>query len=255
MSHESERVYTINLGKVLLSQSQHRAVRAINIIKEFTKRHMKTNSIKIDEDLAHQVWSRGIRSPPRKIRVKMSKTDEGAILVSRYDDEDVGGDVKDVANKATTTTTTTAIDTAAISESASKELLSPPSNDSDDDSDTQKDVMPTNDDDNDEISQTKPETSTTVVDDKKEKQDDTAKDLAVNKADQLSDVPSSSPDTAKGNDTETKKEVLDASQDSTSAQKKESDDSTKNDAKIDVDSEQSTPPSQNTEKEEKEESK
>jgi len=88
VSQELERVYTINLGKVLLSQSQHRAVRAINMIKEFARHHMKVEEIKIEEELAHQVWARGVRSPPRKIRVRMSKTDEGYILVSQYDEEE-----------------------------------------------------------------------------------------------------------------------------------------------------------------------
>jgi len=87
MSQELERVYTINLGKVKLSQSQHRAVRAINMIKEFARHHMKVEEIKIEEELAHQVWARGVRSPPRKIRVRMSKTDEGYVLVSQYDEE------------------------------------------------------------------------------------------------------------------------------------------------------------------------
>jgi len=87
MSQELERVYTINLGKVLLSQSQHRAVRAINMIKEFARHHMKVETIKIEEELAHQIWARGVRSPPRKIRVRMSKTDEGYVLVSQYDEE------------------------------------------------------------------------------------------------------------------------------------------------------------------------
>ena len=87
MSQELERVYTINLGKVKLSQSQHRAVRAINMIKEFARHHMKVEEIKIEEELAHQVWARGVRRPPRKIRVRMTKTDDGYILVSQYDEE------------------------------------------------------------------------------------------------------------------------------------------------------------------------
>ena len=87
MSQELERVYTINLGKVKLSQSQHRAVRAINMIREFARHHMKVETIKIEEELAQQIWSKGVRSPPRKIRVRMTKTDEGFILVSRYDEE------------------------------------------------------------------------------------------------------------------------------------------------------------------------
>ena len=87
MSQELERVYTINLGKVLLSQSQHRAVRAINMIREFARRHMKVDDVRIDQDLSHQIWKRGIRRPPRKIRVKMTKTDDGFVLVSPYEEE------------------------------------------------------------------------------------------------------------------------------------------------------------------------
>ena len=87
MSQELERVYTIPLGKVLISQSQHRAVRAINMIKEFAQHHMKVETIKIDEDLAHKIWSRGVRSPPRKIKVRMSKTDEGYVLVTPFTDD------------------------------------------------------------------------------------------------------------------------------------------------------------------------
>ncbi len=87
MSQEIERVYTINLGKALLSVDTHRATRVINMIREFARHHMKVEDVKIEEDLAHQVWARGAKSPPRKIRVRMTKTDEGYILVSRFDDE------------------------------------------------------------------------------------------------------------------------------------------------------------------------
>ena len=87
MSQELERVYTIPLGKVLLSPDNRRAKRAINMIKEFAQHHMKVEDIRIEEDVSHQIWSRGIRSPPRKIRVRMTRTDEGFILVSPYDEE------------------------------------------------------------------------------------------------------------------------------------------------------------------------
>ena len=93
MSQELERVYTIPLGKVLLSANTHRAVRAINMIKEFARRHMKTYNVKIDEEISHIIWARGVRSPPRKIRVKMTKTDEGYILVTPYEDEIESGPI------------------------------------------------------------------------------------------------------------------------------------------------------------------
>ena len=87
MSQELERVYTIPLGKVLLSPDNQRAKRAINMIKECARHHMKTEDIKIEEDVAHQIWSRGIKHPPRRIRVRMTKTDEGYILISPYEEE------------------------------------------------------------------------------------------------------------------------------------------------------------------------
>ena len=88
MSQELERVYTIPLGKVKISQSQHRAVRAINMIREFARHHMKVETIKIDEELARDMWARGVRNPPRKVRVRMSKTDEGYILVTKYTEDE-----------------------------------------------------------------------------------------------------------------------------------------------------------------------
>lgn len=88
MSEETvERVYTINLGKVLLSPNNQRAKRAINMIREFAIRHMKSEIVKMEEDVSHLVWQRGIRHPPRKIRVKLTKDDDGAILISKYQEE------------------------------------------------------------------------------------------------------------------------------------------------------------------------
>jgi len=89
LSQELERVYTINLGKVLLTPNNQRAKRAINVIKEFARHHMKTEQIKIEEDLSHIIWKRGIKHPPRKIRVKMTKSDEGFILVTPYDESEL----------------------------------------------------------------------------------------------------------------------------------------------------------------------
>lgn len=88
MSQETvERVYTINLGKVLLSPNNQRAKRAINMIREFAIRHMKSEDVKIEEDVSHLVWARGIRHPPRKIRVKLTKDDDGVVLISKYQEE------------------------------------------------------------------------------------------------------------------------------------------------------------------------
>jgi len=85
LSEDLEMVHTINLGKVLLSQPQHRSTRALNMIREFARRHMKVEVVKIDEDLAKHIWARGARRPPRKVRVVMTRDDSGDALVYKYD--------------------------------------------------------------------------------------------------------------------------------------------------------------------------
>ena len=87
MSQELERVDTINLGKVLLSPDNQRSKRAINMIREYARHHMKTEDVRIDEDLAHIVWKRGIKHPPRKVRVRMTKTEEGYVLIAPFEEE------------------------------------------------------------------------------------------------------------------------------------------------------------------------
>ena len=83
-----ERVYTVNLGKVLLSPDNQRAKRAVNMVKESARHHMKIEQVKLEEDVSHLLWAKGIRHPPRKIRVRMTKTDEGYVLVSIYEGEE-----------------------------------------------------------------------------------------------------------------------------------------------------------------------
>ena len=78
-----ENIHTINLGKVTLSQSQHRAVRAINMIREYVQKHKNTPNVKIDQELAHMIWARGVRRPPRKVTVELID-DGGEVLVVPY---------------------------------------------------------------------------------------------------------------------------------------------------------------------------
>ena len=80
------RIYTINLGRAWDTPQHRRTDRVINIIKEFAGKHMKGDEIKLDQDLNRQIWKRGKTNPPRKVRVKMIKDDEGAVTVSSYEE-------------------------------------------------------------------------------------------------------------------------------------------------------------------------
>ncbi|MDW8276342.1 MAG: 50S ribosomal protein L31e [Candidatus Nitrosocaldus sp.] len=85
-----ERVYTINLGRVTLAPDNRRSKRAINMIREFAVRHMKSEEVVMDEELNEMVWSSGMRSPPRRIRVVMSKDASGVVTIKPYRKENEG---------------------------------------------------------------------------------------------------------------------------------------------------------------------
>jgi large subunit ribosomal protein L31e len=108
------RVYTINLGKAWITPEHKRTDRVVNMIREFAKKHMKSNEIKLDQDLNRQLWSRGKTNPPRKVRVKMVKEEDGAVTVSLYEDLPTA-----------TTTTTTTIETPATAEKKEAEIKAP----------------------------------------------------------------------------------------------------------------------------------
>jgi large subunit ribosomal protein L31e len=80
------RVYTINLGRAWLTPEHKRTDRVVNMIREFATKHMKSDEIKLEQDLNRQIWSRGKTNPPRKVRVKMVKDEDGVVTVSLYED-------------------------------------------------------------------------------------------------------------------------------------------------------------------------
>ncbi len=83
-SKNIEREYTIPLRREWEKVPRYkRAKKAIRAIREFLAQHMKVrdrdlNKIKVDKFLNEEVWFRGIRNPPAKIKVKAYK--EGDIV-------------------------------------------------------------------------------------------------------------------------------------------------------------------------------
>lgn len=69
-----ERVYTIPLRAGFIKVPKYyRAKRAINQIRKFIEKHMKTDDVRIGNVLNEEVWSRGIKNPPGKVTVKAIK--------------------------------------------------------------------------------------------------------------------------------------------------------------------------------------
>ena len=88
-----ERIYTIPLGRVWIAPPKKRSPRAMKMIKDFVKRHMKLEPqgemeeeeepkrLIISNEVNERVWRRGIEKPPRKVRVRAAKDKDGNITV------------------------------------------------------------------------------------------------------------------------------------------------------------------------------
>ncbi len=83
-TNKIEREYTIPLReKVRVVPRYKKTNKAVKTVKEFLARHMKVydrdlDKIKLDKYLNEALWTRGIRKPPHKIKVKAIK--EGDIV-------------------------------------------------------------------------------------------------------------------------------------------------------------------------------
>lgn len=81
----------------------------IGMIREFAIKSMKSDEVKLDQDLNRQIWRRGKTNPPRKIRLKLVKDEDGTVVVSLYDEA-----IKDEQDKSRSKgkTSTTETETA-----------------------------------------------------------------------------------------------------------------------------------------------
>jgi len=88
-----EKIYTIPLGKAWIAVPKKRAPRAVRMIRDFVKRHMKFEAreeleeeeepkrLVISNEVNERVWRRGIEKPPRKVRVRAAKDKDGNVTV------------------------------------------------------------------------------------------------------------------------------------------------------------------------------
>lgn len=79
---ELERIYTVSLSRAWIVPRHRRTKRAINMLKEYAEKHMKSSEVKIETSLNEEMWTRGITHPPRRITVKMSRDEDGVVTIS-----------------------------------------------------------------------------------------------------------------------------------------------------------------------------
>ena len=76
-----ERVYTIPFRRVWATPRGKRTPRASRMLRDFVRRHMKAEDIQISNEVNEELWARGIKKPPRQIKVRLVKDKEGRVYV------------------------------------------------------------------------------------------------------------------------------------------------------------------------------
>ena len=85
---KDEKVFTIPFREVFEKSRRRRAKLAVNVVRSFLKKHMKSEEVKIGVSINKSIWARGIQKPPRKVKVHALKTAAGVYA------ELVGADIK-----------------------------------------------------------------------------------------------------------------------------------------------------------------
>jgi ribosomal protein L31E len=76
-----ERTYVVPLRRAYGSPPKYRAKKAVIILREFFKRHMKATELVILPEVNDEIWSRSITHPPRKLKIRATKSIEGKVTL------------------------------------------------------------------------------------------------------------------------------------------------------------------------------
>lgn len=83
---EIERTYNIPLRKEFQKAPKYkRAKKAVNALKRFLEKHMKSSDVKIGRYLNEKIWEKGIRNPPHHVKVNVTKDSEGVVRAELVD--------------------------------------------------------------------------------------------------------------------------------------------------------------------------
>jgi len=76
-----ERFYTINLRDAWATPRSKRTPKAVRVLKDYIRRHMKVDDFKISNEVNQMVWGRSLKKPPRRLMVRAVKDKEGNVII------------------------------------------------------------------------------------------------------------------------------------------------------------------------------
>jgi len=80
-----ERTYIIPLRREFIKTAKYkRSKRAVSEVRRFLQRHMKSDNVKISNNINLEIWKHGIKNPPGKIKVNVTKDDSGLVKAELF---------------------------------------------------------------------------------------------------------------------------------------------------------------------------
>lgn len=90
---ELKREYVVPLRrKTKFAPKWRRSKKAVSVLNEFIKKHMKTDSVVICKELNEKIWGNGIKNPPGKVSVIAIKTNINGVEKTIVNLQEVGID-------------------------------------------------------------------------------------------------------------------------------------------------------------------
>ena len=98
-----EGVYNVPLRKEWLKVPLYqRAEKAVRALRQFTIRHMKSEDVRIGNDVNRLIWQHGIQNPPHHVKITAKKDDKGVVMVSLFGEPKKATTEQKKAKKETT---------------------------------------------------------------------------------------------------------------------------------------------------------
>lgn len=74
-----EQLYVIPLGGVKRVPRWRRSAKAMKDIRAFLGKHMKSEDVRLAQNINERIWARGTEKPPGRVRVRAMKLEDGQV--------------------------------------------------------------------------------------------------------------------------------------------------------------------------------
>ncbi len=76
-----ERIYNVPLHFARRGPKTKWAKKSIRYLREFITKHFKPESLIISQEVNEAIWKRGIKKPPRKLKIRATKNADNLVVV------------------------------------------------------------------------------------------------------------------------------------------------------------------------------